>query len=96
MDPSRIGEQEQQTCSREVGDQGGEAIVVAEIDLVGGDRVVLVDDRDDSQREGKRWSFYRDLGTTRLVVVDVSPSASMTVYSNTSCSAQPARSSSAR
>ncbi len=27
--------------------------------------------RDDREREGKRWSFHRDLGTTRLIVVDV-------------------------
>jgi hypothetical protein len=27
--------------------------------------------RDDRERQGKRWSFCRDLGTTRLVVVDV-------------------------
>jgi len=30
-----------------VGDQGCEAVVVAEADLVGGDGVVLVDDRHD-------------------------------------------------
>jgi hypothetical protein len=28
-------------------------------------------ERDDQEREGKRWSFVRDLGTTRLIVVDV-------------------------
>jgi hypothetical protein len=27
--------------------------------------------KDDQEREGKRWSFYRDLGTTRLIVLDV-------------------------
>jgi PhoD-like phosphatase len=27
--------------------------------------------KDDREREGKRWSYYRDLGTTRLIVVDV-------------------------
>ena len=27
--------------------------------------------KDDHEREGKRWSFHRDLGTTRLIVVDV-------------------------
>ena len=27
--------------------------------------------KDDREREGKRWSFYRDLGTTRLIVLDV-------------------------
>ena len=28
-------------------------------------------ERDDQEREGKRWSFVRDLGTTRLIVMDV-------------------------
>lgn len=27
-------------------------------------------ERDDQEREGKRWSFLRDLGTTRLIVMD--------------------------
>ena len=27
-------------------------------------------ERDDREREGKRWSFLRDLGTTRLIVMD--------------------------
>jgi len=27
-------------------------------------------EQDDQEREGKRWSFYRDLGTTRLIVMD--------------------------
>jgi hypothetical protein len=27
--------------------------------------------KDDREREGKRWSYYRDLGTTRLIVIDV-------------------------
>jgi hypothetical protein len=27
-------------------------------------------EQDDTEREGKRWSFYRDLGTTRLIVMD--------------------------
>jgi hypothetical protein len=27
--------------------------------------------KEDHEREGKRWSYYRDLGTTRLIVVDV-------------------------
>ena len=26
--------------------------------------------RDDREREGKRWSYYRDLGSTRLIVMD--------------------------
>jgi PhoD-like phosphatase len=28
-------------------------------------------ERDDREREGKRWSFVRDIGTTRLIVMDV-------------------------
>jgi hypothetical protein len=28
-------------------------------------------ERDDQERDGKRWSYSRDLGTTRLIVVDV-------------------------
>ena len=35
----------------EVGDQGGQPVVVAEADLVGGDGVVLVDDRHDAELE---------------------------------------------
>ncbi len=27
--------------------------------------------KDDREREGKRWSYYRDLGSTRLIVMDV-------------------------
>ena len=37
----------QQVGLDQVGDQGAQRVVVAEPDLVGGDRVVLVDDRDD-------------------------------------------------
>ena len=40
-----VGEQHEQLGRHEVGDQGGEAVVVAEADLVVGHRVVLVDDR---------------------------------------------------
>ena len=28
-------------------------------------------EQDDQEREGKRWSYHRDLGSTRLIVVDV-------------------------
>jgi hypothetical protein len=28
-------------------------------------------EQDDREREGKRWSFYRDLGTMRMIVIDV-------------------------
>ena len=41
----RVGEQHQHVGVHEVGDQRGEAVVVAEADLVVGDGVVLVDDR---------------------------------------------------
>lgn len=39
-----VGEQDEEVGADEVGDEGGEAVVVAEADLVGGDGVVLVDD----------------------------------------------------
>ena len=39
-----VGEQDEQVGADEVGDEGGEPVVVAEADLVGGDGVVLVDD----------------------------------------------------
>lgn len=41
-----VGEEDQQVGVDEVGDEGGEPVVVAEADLVGGDGVVLVDDGD--------------------------------------------------
>ena len=40
-----VGEQDQQVGVDQRGHQGGEPVVVAEADLLGGDRVVLVDDR---------------------------------------------------
>ena len=43
--PGRVGEQHEQVGVDEVGDERGEAVVVAEADLVVGDGVVLVDDR---------------------------------------------------
>ncbi len=46
-----VGEQHERVGLHEVGDQRGEAIVVAEADLVGGDGVVLVHDRNDAERE---------------------------------------------
>ena len=42
----RVGEQHQQVGADQVGDERGQAVVVAEADLVVGDGVVLVDDRD--------------------------------------------------
>ena len=38
------------SAADEVGDEGGEAVVVAEADLVVGDGVVLVDDRHHAER----------------------------------------------
>ena len=47
QEPRRGGQQQQQRGVDEDRDLGGEEVVVAEGDLVGGGRVVLVDDRDD-------------------------------------------------
>ena len=49
--PGRVGEQDQQIGADELGHQRGDAVVVAEADLVVGDRVVLVDDRHDAELE---------------------------------------------
>ena len=46
-----VGEQHEQVGADQVGDEGGEAVVVAEADLVVGDGVVLVDDRHDAEVE---------------------------------------------
>ena len=46
-----VGQQDQQVGIDEVGDQRGDAVVVAPADLVVGDGVVLVDDRHDTQLE---------------------------------------------
>ena len=43
--PGRVGEEHEQVGGHEVGDERGQAVVVAEADLVVGDGVVLVDDR---------------------------------------------------
>ena len=51
VEPVDVGEQHQQVGVHEVGDQGGEPVVVAEPDLGGGDRVVLVDDRQHAELE---------------------------------------------
>lgn len=45
VEPVHVGEQDEQVGADQVGDEGGEAVVVAEADLVGGHRVVLVHDR---------------------------------------------------
>ena len=41
-----VRQQHQRVGADQMGDKGREPVVVAEPDLVGGDRVVLVDDRD--------------------------------------------------
>ena len=49
--PGLVGEQHQQVGADEVGDERGQAVVVAEADLVVGDGVVLVDDGHDAELE---------------------------------------------
>ena len=49
--PGRVGEQHEQVGGQQVGDERGQAVVVAEADLVVGDGVVLVDHRDDAEVE---------------------------------------------
>ena len=44
-----VGEQHEDVGGHQVGHEGGEAVVVAEAELTGGHRVVLVDDGDGSQ-----------------------------------------------
>ena len=46
-----VGQQHQQVGADHRRDLRGEAVVVAVADLVGGDRVVLVDDRHDAEVE---------------------------------------------
>ena len=46
-----IGEDDQRIGLDQVGDQRAQRVVVAELDLVGGDGVVFVDDRDDAELE---------------------------------------------
>jgi hypothetical protein len=47
--PLLVGEDDQRLGLDQVGDQRAEGVVVAELDLVGDDGVVLVDDRHDAQ-----------------------------------------------
>ena len=47
VEATLVGEDNQRVGFNKVGHQGGEGVVVAHLDLVGGDRVVLVDDRND-------------------------------------------------
>ena len=49
-----VAEQDEQVGVHQVRDQGREAVVVAEPDLAGGDRVVLVDDRQHAELEQLR------------------------------------------
>ena len=49
--PGRVGEQHEQVGGEQVGDERGQAVVVAEADLVVGDGVVLVDDRHHAELE---------------------------------------------
>ena len=44
-----VGEQHENVGGHQVGHEGGEPVVVAEAELAGGHRVVLVDDGDGSQ-----------------------------------------------
>ena len=46
-----VGQQDQRVGPRDVRDEGREPVVVAEADLLGGDRVVLVDDRQHAERQ---------------------------------------------
>ncbi len=47
----RVGEEHEHVGVDEVGDEGGQAVVVTEADLVVGDGVVLVHDRDHAELE---------------------------------------------
>ena len=51
VEPAGVGEQDEQVRAGQHRHLGGEEVVVAEADLVGGGRVVLVDDRDDAPVE---------------------------------------------
>ena len=51
MQSARVGQQREHLRVREIAHQSGQTIVVAEADLVDRDRVVLIDYRNDPQRE---------------------------------------------
>src|SRR5262249_57588000 len=51
VEPVNVGEQDQRAGPDDVGDERREPVIVAEPDLVGGDRVVLVDHRQYAQFE---------------------------------------------
>ena len=63
----RVGEQHEQVGADEVGDQRGQAVVVAEADLVVGDGVVLVDDGHHAELEQ---ALERLAGVQVLLAVD--------------------------
>src|SRR3954447_954399 len=54
VEPLDVAEEQQQIGVHQVGDQRGEAVVVPEADLCGGDGVVLVDDRQHAHLEQPR------------------------------------------
>ncbi len=64
-----VGEEDQQLGADEVGDEGGEPVVVAESDLVVGDGVVLVDDGNDAEVEqpGHRLAGVQVLGAVHEI-----------------------------
>ena len=65
-----IGEQYERVSLDHLSDQGGQAIVVAEAQLAGGHRVVLVEDRDDAEAEeaGQRRAHVRVVVASHDVV----------------------------
>ncbi len=62
-----VGEQHQEVGAEQVRDQGGQPVVVAETNLVVGDGVVFVDDRDDTKAEKDRQGLA---GVQVLVAMD--------------------------
>ena len=75
----RVGEQDQQIGAHEVRHECGETVVVAEADLVVGDGVVLVDDRDDAELQQ---SFERGSGVQATTAVTLLALAAM-AFTNT-------------
>ena len=71
-----IGEDHEHVRLDQVGDEGAERVVVAELDLVGHDRVVLVDDRNHAERQqgeqrGTRVEVARPVGEVRVSEKDL-------------------------
>ena len=71
VEPVLIGQDDQKVGVQQVGDQCAQGIVVAEANFVGGDGIVLVDDRDDTQTQQgqERASGIQIAFTIRQVVV---------------------------